>query len=42
MREGPQVQIGGNDRYISVSRAEYKKVMSGEGTIEPVQPLLPL
>jgi thymidine kinase len=42
VREGPQVEIGGNDRYVSVSRAEYKKVMSGEGTIEPVQPPLPL
>jgi len=42
VREGPQVEIGGNDRYISVSRAEYKKVMSGEGTIEPLQPPLPL
>jgi len=39
VREGPQVEIGGNDRYVSVSRAEYKKVMSGQGTIEPVQPL---
>ncbi|BDU14971.1 thymidine kinase [Lysobacter auxotrophicus] len=42
VREGPQVEIGGNDRYVSVSRAEYKKVMSGEGIIEPVQPPLPL
>ena len=42
VREGPQVEIGGNDRYISVSRAEDKKVMSGEGTIEPLQPPLPL
>ena len=42
VREGPQVEIGGNDRYISVSRAEYKKVMSGEGSIEPLQPSLPL
>ena len=42
VREGPQVEIGGNDRYVSVSRAEYKKVMSGQGTIEPVQPPLPL
>ena len=39
---GPQVEIGGNERYVSVSRAEYKKVMSGEGTIEPLQPPLPL
>jgi len=42
VREGPQVEIGGNDRYVSVSRAEYKKVMRGEGTIDPVQPPLPL
>jgi thymidine kinase len=27
---GPQVEIGGNDRYVSVSRAEFKKVMAGE------------
>src|SRR5665213_3168820 len=27
---GPQVEIGGNDRYVSVSRAEFKKIMSGE------------
>lgn len=42
VREGPQVEIGGNDRYVSVSRAEYKKVMRGEGLIEPLQPPLPL
>ncbi len=39
--EGPQVEIGGNERYVSVSRPEFKKVMRGEGTIEPLQvPLL--
>lgn len=42
VQDGPQVEIGGNDRYISVSRAEYKKVMRGEGTIEPLQQPLPL
>jgi thymidine kinase len=42
VREGPQVEIGGNDRYVSVSRAEYKKVMRGEGEIQPLQPSLPL
>lgn len=42
LHDGPQVEIGGNDRYISVSRAEYKKVMRGEGTIEPLQQTLPL
>ncbi|MFC3550743.1 thymidine kinase [Lysobacter cavernae] len=42
VHEGPQVEIGGNDRYVSVSRAEYKKILRGEGTIEPLQPSLPL
>ncbi|QDH71535.1 thymidine kinase [Marilutibacter alkalisoli] len=42
VREGPQVEIGGNDRYVSVSRAEYKRVMRGEGTIDPLQPPLSL
>ena len=40
--EGPQVEIGGNDRYVSVSRAEYKRVMAGETHIELQQPMLPL
>jgi thymidine kinase len=31
---GPQVEIGGNERYLSVSRSEFKKIMSGEGRIE--------
>ena len=40
--EGPQVEIGGNDRYVSVSRAEFKKVMAGEGSIPLLQHVLPL
>lgn len=40
--DGPQVEIGGNERYVSVSRAEYKKVMRGEGRIDPLQQPLPL
>ena len=40
--QGPQVEIGGNDRYVSVSRAEYKKIVAGEGRIELQQPVLPL
>ena len=40
VQAGPQVEIGGNDRYVSVSRAEFKKVMRGEGTIAPMQPSL--
>ncbi len=40
--DGPQVEIGGNERYVSVSRAEFKKIMRGEGRIEPLQASLPL
>ena len=42
VQAGPQVEIGGNERYLSVARAEYKKAMRGEGTIQPLQPPLPL
>ncbi|HJW47553.1 MAG TPA: thymidine kinase [Lysobacter sp.] len=44
VQQGPQVEIGGNERYVSVSRAEFKKVMRGESTVdslpEPKQPSL--
>ena len=40
--DGPQVEIGGNERYVSVSRPEFKKISRGEGRIEPLQPPLPL
>ena len=40
--DGPQVEIGGNERYVSVSRAEFKKIVRGEGRIELHQPSLPL
>ncbi|MBD8879951.1 thymidine kinase [Rhodanobacter sp. 7MK24] len=39
---GPQVEIGGNDRYVSVSRAEFKKITEGRGRIELQQSVLPL
>ena len=42
VQAGPQVEIGGNERYVSVSRAEFKKIMRGEGRIEPLQERLPL
>lgn len=42
VQDGPQVEIGGNERYVSVSRAEFKKIMRGEGSIEPLQETLPL
>ena len=41
VQEGPQVEIGGNERYVSVSRAEYKKIARGEGRIDPLQAPLP-
>ena len=40
--DGPQVEIGGNERYVSVSRSEFKKIMSGNGHVELRQPVLPL
>jgi thymidine kinase len=40
--DGPQVEIGGNDRYVSVSRAEFKKITEGHGRIELLQSVLPL
>jgi thymidine kinase len=40
--DGPQVEIGGNDRYVSVSRAEFKKISAGDGRIELQQTVLPL
>ena len=41
LQDGPQVEIGGNERYVSVSRAEFKRIARGESGIEPLQaPLL--
>ncbi|HZY34605.1 MAG TPA: thymidine kinase, partial [Rhodanobacter sp.] len=40
--DGPQVEIGGNERYVSVSRAEFKKISAGNGRIELQQTVLPL
>jgi thymidine kinase len=40
--DGPQVEIGGNERYVSVSRPEFKRIVSGVGRIELQQPQLPL
>jgi thymidine kinase len=42
LTQGPQVEIGGNERYVSVSRAEYKSITTGAGRIELQQPMLPL
>ena len=42
LTQGPQVEIGGNERYVSVSRAEFKAITAGLGRIELQQPVLPL
>ncbi|MCW5580207.1 MAG: thymidine kinase [Luteimonas sp.] len=42
VQDGPQVEIGGNERYVSVSRPEFKKIMAGEGRVELQQAVLPL
>jgi thymidine kinase len=39
---GPQIEIGGNDRYVAVSRAQYKEIISGRGRVELQQTMLPL
>ena len=39
---GAQIQIGGNERYVSVSRAEYKRIFHDQGSIKPSQISLPL
>jgi len=39
LREGSQVEIGGNERYVSVSRKEFKAVFYGDKRIKLVDPL---
>jgi len=38
MREGAQVEIGGNDRYVAVSRKEFKDVFFGGKRIKFIEP----
>ena len=39
LKEGAQVEIGGNERYVSVSRAEFKKVFIGGERIKFLEPV---
>ena len=39
MKEGAQVEIGGNERYVSVSRSEFKKVFFGGQRIKFIEPV---
>lgn len=41
MREGAQVEIGGNDRYVSVSRKEFKDVFHGGKRVRLIDPPIP-
>ncbi|MDX2428348.1 MAG: thymidine kinase [Xanthomonadales bacterium] len=39
IKEGAQLEIGGNERYVSVSRAEFKKVFIGGERIKFIEPV---
>lgn len=39
LKEGAQVEIGGNEKYVSVSRAEFKKVFMGGQKIKFIEPV---
>jgi thymidine kinase len=39
LKEGAQVDIGGNERYVSVSRAEFKNVFVGGKRIRFIEPV---
>jgi thymidine kinase len=39
LKEGAQVEIGGNERYVSVSRAEFKRVFFGGQKIKFIEPV---
>ncbi len=38
LREGSQVEIGGNERYVSVSRKEFKAVFTGGKRVKFIEP----
>ena len=40
IKEGAQLEIGGNERYVSVSRAEFKKVFVGGERIKFIEPVV--
>jgi len=40
LKEGAQIEIGGNERYVSVSRAEFKKVFIGGQRIKFIEPVV--
>ncbi len=42
LTQGNQVEIGGNERYVSVSRSEFKRIFNNDSDLEPAQVPLPL
>ena len=42
VKSGEQVEIGGNERYVSVTRKEFKRIFAGGSDLEPAQVPLPL
>jgi thymidine kinase len=40
LREGSQVEVGGNERYVSVSRSEFKEVFFGGKKVKLIDPLV--
>ena len=40
LKEGAQVEIGGNERYVSVSRGEFKRVFFGGQRIKFIEPVV--
>ncbi|MCH8057803.1 MAG: thymidine kinase, partial [Proteobacteria bacterium] len=39
LKEGSQIEVGGNERYVSVSRREFKEVFFGGKKIQLIDPL---
>ena len=38
LKEGSQIEIGGNERYVSVSRKAFKEVFHGGKRVRPIEP----
>jgi len=38
LKEGSQIEVGGNERYVSVSRKAFKEVFHGGKRVRPIKP----
>jgi thymidine kinase len=41
LKEGSQIEIGGNERYVSVSRKAFKELFFGGKRVRPADPVNP-